>query len=88
MQQQQQHHGYMHQTSMSSVRSVTSPPHSTTMVGSPQLHFIFHWDALNLSEPKTANCKFAMKFDQRFPTLGGASKISVGCDILAVKRIK
>ncbi|XP_035475376.1 nebulette isoform X20 [Scophthalmus maximus] len=29
--QQQQHHGYMHQTSMSSVRSVTSPPHSATM---------------------------------------------------------
>ncbi|XP_070783943.1 nebulette isoform X3 [Enoplosus armatus] len=27
-QQQQQYHGYMHQTSMSSVRSVTSPPHS------------------------------------------------------------
>ena len=32
MQQQQQYHGYMHQTSMSSVRSVTSPPHSATMV--------------------------------------------------------
>ncbi|XP_053198123.1 nebulette isoform X1 [Scomber japonicus] len=31
MQQQQQYHGYMHQTSMSSVRSVTSPPHSATM---------------------------------------------------------
>uniref|UniRef100_A0A3Q0T8U0 LIM zinc-binding domain-containing protein n=1 Tax=Amphilophus citrinellus TaxID=61819 RepID=A0A3Q0T8U0_AMPCI len=31
MQQQQQYHGYMHQTSMSSVRSVTSPPHSGTM---------------------------------------------------------
>nr|XP_043883250.1 nebulette isoform X1 [Solea senegalensis] len=30
-QQQQYHHGYMHQTSMSSVRSVTSPPHSATM---------------------------------------------------------
>ncbi|XP_037829054.1 LIM zinc-binding domain-containing Nebulette isoform X6 [Kryptolebias marmoratus] len=28
--QQQQYHGYMHQTSMSSVRSVTSPPHSAT----------------------------------------------------------
>uniref|UniRef100_A0A4W6FSP4 SH3 domain-containing protein n=1 Tax=Lates calcarifer TaxID=8187 RepID=A0A4W6FSP4_LATCA len=28
MQHQQQYHGYMHQTSMSSVRSVTSPPHS------------------------------------------------------------
>lgn len=28
---QQQYHGYMHQTSMSSVRSVTSPPHSATM---------------------------------------------------------
>ncbi|XP_029698775.1 nebulette-like [Takifugu rubripes] len=27
---QQQHHGYMHQTSMSSVRSVTSPPHAAT----------------------------------------------------------
>lgn len=33
-QQQQQYHGYMHQTSMSSVRSVTSPPHSATMVRS------------------------------------------------------
>ncbi|GAA6218063.1 nebulette isoform X6 [Lates japonicus] len=31
MQHQQQYHGYMHQTSMSSVRSVTSPPHSATM---------------------------------------------------------
>ncbi|XP_062297300.1 nebulette isoform X2 [Scomber scombrus] len=31
MQPQQQYHGYMHQTSMSSVRSVTSPPHSATM---------------------------------------------------------
>ncbi|XP_023181896.1 nebulette isoform X10 [Xiphophorus maculatus] len=30
VQQQQFHHGYMHQTSMSSVRSVTSPPHSAT----------------------------------------------------------
>lgn len=30
-QQQQQGYGYMHQTSMSSVRSVQSPPHSTTM---------------------------------------------------------
>ncbi|XP_012710369.2 nebulette isoform X8 [Fundulus heteroclitus] len=30
MQQHQQYHGYMHQTSMSSVRSVTSPPHSAT----------------------------------------------------------
>ncbi|XP_013883003.1 nebulette isoform X4 [Austrofundulus limnaeus] len=30
MQQQQQYHGYMHQTSMSSVRSVTSPPHSAS----------------------------------------------------------
>ncbi|KAI9516591.1 hypothetical protein NQZ68_013647 [Dissostichus eleginoides] len=30
-QQQQQFHGYMHQTSMSSVRSVTSPPQSATM---------------------------------------------------------
>ncbi|XP_041816943.1 LIM zinc-binding domain-containing Nebulette-like isoform X1 [Chelmon rostratus] len=30
-QQQQQYHGYMHQTSMSSVRSVTSPPHSASM---------------------------------------------------------
>ncbi|XP_034045379.1 nebulette isoform X4 [Thalassophryne amazonica] len=30
-QQQQYHHGYMHQTSMSSVRSATSPPHSATM---------------------------------------------------------
>ncbi|KAK9527340.1 hypothetical protein VZT92_013912 [Zoarces viviparus] len=29
--QQQHHHGYMHQTSMSSVRSVTSPPHAATM---------------------------------------------------------
>ncbi|KAM4606471.1 LIM zinc-binding domain-containing Nebulette-like isoform 2-T2 [Polymixia lowei] len=29
--QQQGYHGYMHQTSMSSVRSVTSPPHSATM---------------------------------------------------------
>ncbi|XP_045900090.1 LIM zinc-binding domain-containing Nebulette-like isoform X3 [Micropterus dolomieu] len=35
MQPQQQYHGYMHQTSMSSVRSVTSPPHSASMtVGS------------------------------------------------------
>lgn len=34
--QQQQHHGYMHQTSMSSVRSVTSPPHSVTTVGRPE----------------------------------------------------
>lgn len=32
MQPQQQYHGYMHQTSMSSVRSVTSPPHSASMV--------------------------------------------------------
>ncbi|XP_037136041.1 LIM zinc-binding domain-containing Nebulette-like isoform X8 [Syngnathus acus] len=31
MQPQSQYHGYMHQTSMSSVRSVTSPPHSSTM---------------------------------------------------------
>ncbi|XP_041824807.1 nebulette isoform X1 [Melanotaenia boesemani] len=31
MQPHQQYHGYMHQTSMSSVRSVTSPPHSATM---------------------------------------------------------
>ncbi|XP_014822779.1 PREDICTED: LIM zinc-binding domain-containing Nebulette-like isoform X30 [Poecilia mexicana] len=30
VQQQPQFHGYMHQTSMSSVRSVTSPPHSAT----------------------------------------------------------
>ncbi|XP_047205903.1 nebulette isoform X3 [Girardinichthys multiradiatus] len=30
MQQHQQYHGYMHQTSMSSVRSVTSPPQSAT----------------------------------------------------------
>ncbi|XP_046880333.1 LIM zinc-binding domain-containing Nebulette-like isoform X2 [Hypomesus transpacificus] len=29
--QQQQGYGYMHQTSMSSVRSIQSPPHSTTM---------------------------------------------------------
>ncbi|CAL8323261.1 unnamed protein product [Boreogadus saida] len=28
---QQGYHGYMHQTSMSSVRSVTSPPHSAPM---------------------------------------------------------
>uniref|UniRef100_A0A3Q2XZ05 SH3 domain-containing protein n=1 Tax=Hippocampus comes TaxID=109280 RepID=A0A3Q2XZ05_HIPCM len=31
MQPQPQYHGYMHQTSMSSVRSVTSPPHSSAM---------------------------------------------------------
>lgn len=30
--QQHQYHGYMHQTSMSSVRSITSPPNSTSMV--------------------------------------------------------
>ncbi|XP_024910549.1 LIM zinc-binding domain-containing Nebulette isoform X12 [Cynoglossus semilaevis] len=29
--QQHQYHGYMHQTSMSSVRSITSPPNSTSM---------------------------------------------------------
>lgn len=34
---QQQHHGYMHQTSMSSVRSVTSPPHPASMVGGEML---------------------------------------------------
>ncbi|XP_028289843.1 nebulette isoform X2 [Gouania willdenowi] len=28
----QQHHGYIHQTSMSSVRAVTSPPHAASMV--------------------------------------------------------
>ena len=33
---QQGYHGYMHQTSMSSVRSVTSPPHSAPMVRSNQ----------------------------------------------------
>lgn len=37
--QQQQYHGYMHQTSMSSVRSVTSPPHSGTMVRSSATKF-------------------------------------------------
>lgn len=41
MQQQQQYHGYMHQTSMSSVRSVTSPPHSGTMVHSSATKFFF-----------------------------------------------
>lgn len=54
-QQQQQYHGYMHQTSMSSVRSVTSPPHSGTMVqyitGTRLAAFAAHYQYLRIQLP-------------------------------------
>lgn len=65
-QQQHQHHGYMHQTSMSSVRSVTSPPHSATMVGSHSAFSGMLWVSLNLnqSDPKT-DMQLALDGQQR-----------------------